>query len=383
MPSKTIEDFAYQIKDYMRSAEVVEGKNLAYSQENNAVIATIENGKSYKVRWTGSATVTLKKDSASGTEVTSGSTSPLSFTADADYDLYFGSSADVTEIMVYDGNDTDDTYVDYYVPLKNSMFKRSEQRILGAKNIGRNTLGSKTSYGVAFTHNTDDSIYVNGTETKGSDNNNPIDLSLERLNGIGKIIISFDISDFSKTAGTFAVGVYKGDGWLNFTNVANNGIIEIPVDASSNIFQSGSYAMIMPRNNFSGHMNIKYMIRLASDPDDTYEPCAMTNRELTEVVPHTLTPHSDITLTAYDCWTSGNVGYMSVNMTTNASISSETTVLTLDKNLFNRTHSCGVYIRNERLDQIDTFFDFDGKNVNTKQSIASGKTIRFTTMFML
>lgn len=27
MPSKTIEDFAYQIKDYMRSAEVVEGKN--------------------------------------------------------------------------------------------------------------------------------------------------------------------------------------------------------------------------------------------------------------------------------------------------------------------------------------------------------------------
>lgn len=118
MPSKNIVDFAYQVRDYMRGAEVVAGKNLAYSQENNAVIATIENGKSYKVRWTGSATVTLKKNSASGTEVTSGSTSPLSFTADSDFDLYFGSSADVTEIMVYDGNETSDTYEPYYVPVK-------------------------------------------------------------------------------------------------------------------------------------------------------------------------------------------------------------------------------------------------------------------------
>lgn len=123
MPSKTIEDFAYQVRDYMRSAEVVEGKNHAYSQENNAVIATIENGKSYKVRWTGSATVTLKKNSASGTEVTSGSTSPLSFTADSDFDLYFGSSADVTEIMVYDGASTDDTYEPYYVPVKDRLDK--------------------------------------------------------------------------------------------------------------------------------------------------------------------------------------------------------------------------------------------------------------------
>lgn len=121
MPSKNIVDFAYQVRDYMRGAEVVEGKNHAYSQENNAVIATIENGKSYKVRWTGSATVTLKKNSASGTEVTSGSTSPLSFTADSDFDLYFGSSADVTEIMVYDGNDTSDTYEPYYVPVKDRV----------------------------------------------------------------------------------------------------------------------------------------------------------------------------------------------------------------------------------------------------------------------
>ena len=134
MPSKNIVDFAYQVRDYMRGAEVVEGKNLAYSQENNAVIATIENGKSYKVRWTGSATVTLKKNSASGTEVTSGSTSPLSFTADSDFDLYFGSSADVTEIMVYDGNDTSDTYEPYYVPVKDRVNELEDIKTYTIKN---------------------------------------------------------------------------------------------------------------------------------------------------------------------------------------------------------------------------------------------------------
>ena len=90
------------------------GKNQAYSQTNNAVIASIESGKSYKVAWTGSATITLKKDSSSGAEVTSGDTSPLSFTADADYDLYFGSSASVTNIMVYDASIADAAYEPYH-----------------------------------------------------------------------------------------------------------------------------------------------------------------------------------------------------------------------------------------------------------------------------
>ena len=165
MPSKNIVDFAYQVRDYMRGAEVVAGKNLAYSQENNAVIATIENGKSYKVRWTGSATVTLKKNSASGTEVTSGSTSPLSFTADSDFDLYFGSSADVTEIMVYDGNDTSDTYEPYYVPVKDSKFDIADQQVLGAWNLCPNKYSATTGAGATWTENEDRSITVTGTNT--------------------------------------------------------------------------------------------------------------------------------------------------------------------------------------------------------------------------
>ena len=48
------------------------GKNRAFSQTNNAVIAHIENGITYDVSWTGSATITLKKNSASGATITSG-----------------------------------------------------------------------------------------------------------------------------------------------------------------------------------------------------------------------------------------------------------------------------------------------------------------------
>ena len=245
----------------------------------------------------------------------------------------------------------DSTYEPYLTPNTEIDNKISyvDNTILGAKNIGRNILESKTSYGVAFTHNTDDSIYVNGTETKGSDNNNPIDLSLERLNGIGKITITFEISDFSKTAGTFAVGVYKGDGWLNFTHVANNGIIEIPVDASSNIFQSGSYAMIMPRKNFSGHMNIKYMIRLASDPDDTYSPYTMTNRELTDAVTPedgTITAYTGVGITLNTTWTNckkiGNLVIANARFTVGNSDITSGKILTLPYTCVNQGSIEGI-----------------------------------------
>ena len=92
--------------------------NLAYSQENNNVIANVENDISYKLSWEGNATVTLKKNNASGTTVISGSTSPLEFTANENYNLYFSSSANVTNIMLRLATDTDTTYRPYAAPNK-------------------------------------------------------------------------------------------------------------------------------------------------------------------------------------------------------------------------------------------------------------------------
>lgn len=60
MPSKTIEDFAYQIKDYMRSAEVVEGKNKL---KDNGII----DGANI---WTKNANLTYTANGSAGTTET-------------------------------------------------------------------------------------------------------------------------------------------------------------------------------------------------------------------------------------------------------------------------------------------------------------------------
>lgn len=138
------------------------GKNRAYSQTNNAVIAHIENGITYDVSWTGSATVTLKKNSASGATITSGSTSPLSFTADADYELYFGSSATVTNIMVKDSRIVDPTYEPYH----ESVEVMYEEEIHGVNLFKANSgsLGQGLA-GITITYLGDGKYKLNGTCT--------------------------------------------------------------------------------------------------------------------------------------------------------------------------------------------------------------------------
>lgn len=149
------------VEDLVKNTVGFTGKNRAYSQTNNAVIASIESGKTYSVSWTGSATITLKKDSASGTEITSGSTSPLTFTADADYDLYFGSSADVTQIMVCDSA-LDGEYEDYHESVE-SMFEGVADDIDGINRV-KIFHPSQTINGITFTVS-NGKIIASGTAT--------------------------------------------------------------------------------------------------------------------------------------------------------------------------------------------------------------------------
>ena len=268
---KTMIDYTNKMKSYLRSAEVVEGKNHAYSQENNAVIATIENGKSYKVRWTGSATVTLKKNSASGTEVTSGSTSPLSFTADSDFDLYFGSSADVTEIMVYDGNDTSDTYEPYYVPVKDSKLSIKDQQVLGAWNFAKNTGASSSSiYGVDFTKNVDDTITANGTND--GTNSSTYIINANRPLKAGTYYLSGGVS---ANAG---IQVYKSSSpYTNYGKSEGSEVtVTIPEDTNVTIIA------YVAKNATISNVVLKPMISL--EPNQPYVPYTMTNRELTDAV---------------------------------------------------------------------------------------------------
>ena len=261
------------------------GKNRAYSQTNNAVIAHIENGITYDVSWTGSATVTLKKNSTSGATITSGSTSPLSFTADADYELYFGSSATVTNIMVKDSRITDPTYEPYHESVEEEIEQvYADNGVLGAKNLLEVTANSQTLSGVTFTVNRDSdgnviNVTVNGTATAN----------------INFGLISYaNIDEFSLWTGkhlrlsgcpsggsnsTYALEIYYRDGREHWTRDFGDGVeLNIPVSGLTYINPNIALKNGVAVNN----LVFKPMLRLASDPDDTYQPYAMTNRELTD-----------------------------------------------------------------------------------------------------
>ena len=256
------------------------GKNRAYSQTNNAVIAHIESGITYDVSWTGSATVTLKKNSASGATITSGSTSPLSFTADADYELYFGSSATVTNIMVKDSRITDPTYEPYHPTVEEEIEQIYEDNgVLGAKNLLPNKWLSATLRGITFTANADGSVTANGTATADAE-----------------VSVDFPVSNLIKGESYILNGCPSGGSVSKYTV----DIFGIPWNAADFPLYRDTgdgVAFTVPRNMQATTFRVRVliangqtvnnlvfypMIRLASDPDDTYQPYAMTNKELTE-----------------------------------------------------------------------------------------------------
>lgn len=262
------------------------GKNRAYSQTNNAVIAHIENGITYDVSWTGSATVTLKKNSTSGATITSGSTSPLSFTADADYELYFGSSATVTNIMVKDSRITDPTYEPYHESVEEEIEQiYADNGVLGAKNLLPYPYAdtTKTVAGMTYTDNGDGSVTANASTATTSASSFIFKRFNKNTLPKGKYIITDEGGSITNSYLAInkenAVGVYIADLLRLYPDKHK---AEFTVDYNGYELIS---IMIYTRANVTAN-NLKFypMIRLASDPDDTYQPYAMTNRELTEKV---------------------------------------------------------------------------------------------------
>lgn len=237
------------------------GKNRAYSQTNNAVIAHIENGITYDVSWTGSATVTLKKNSASGATITSGSTSPLSFTADADYELYFGSSATVTNIMVKDSRITDPTYEPYH----ESVEVMYEEEIHGVNLIPfPYNMSDKTGTGITYTTDNNGVLTVNGTASGVNS------LFLTRREGMTGNKMLLNAGSYKATGGLSSgiclligetvdgsysqIGKDTGGGVL-FT-LTKDTYVQISVDVSVNVSNQKVYPML----------------RKADIEDSTYRP---------------------------------------------------------------------------------------------------------------
>lgn len=191
--------------------------------------------------------------------VTIYSTVGTSTTGNVKYDDFMIRSADIL----------DDTYEPYF---GSTAFPRSEQAVLGAKNLLPLTFSGTTQNNVVFTVDDDGVININGTNSGEafaviiSPYSKWLKDGRYILNGCSGGSASTYKLDIDSPSGAFATN-YDGDTEFTMVNGANNYRIRIVV-----------YAGAVMNN-----VKIRPMIRLATDTDPTYAPYVMTNEQLTNL----------------------------------------------------------------------------------------------------
>jgi hypothetical protein len=152
-----------------------------------------------------------------------------------------------------------------------SLFPRSEQALLGAKNLAVNNAGNLTINGITYTKNSDYKIVATGTASGGNGNYKitvPVKAGKYRCSGCPS----------GGSSSTYRIAVNAGDSGSGTNKGFDTGNgLEVTIDTDTNIFLFLDVYNGYTANN----LVFEPMIRLASDPDDTYVPYAMTNRELT------------------------------------------------------------------------------------------------------
>lgn len=173
---------------------------------------------------------------------------------------------------------TDQNGVDH--PFKDvAAFPRSEQAVLGAKNLAlANRATTQTISSMDFTVDSSDVnvVTVNGINSAEAWFNY-MDIELPEGNYIGSgctngsdttYMLSFVIRNAGNTGDEATIKCFNGD-------------VNITVPSGGRHVR----AFIVVRNGKTlTNQLFKLMIRLATDPDDTYAPYAMTNKELTDKV---------------------------------------------------------------------------------------------------
>lgn len=180
--------------------------------------------------------------------------------------------------MLRDADITDDTYEPYHESVEEEIEQiYADNGVLGAKNLLPNNAISQTRNGVTFTVNADGSITANGTATE------QINFSITGANYTYNLQEDAIISG-SKDGGTATT--YEVIFWDDTAQIAYRS--REGVDAlipTANVYGHRVSASFMVRSGaVLDNVTVYPMLRLASDPDDTYVPYAMTNKELTESV---------------------------------------------------------------------------------------------------
>lgn len=158
--------------------------------------------------------------------------------------------------------------------LNEEKFTYADNGVLGAKNLLPNNITSQTINGVTFTVNADGSITLNGTATE------QINVSIAGYTWIYDLHEDTIISGSKEgTASTYEVLL-----WDDTDSVAYHSRdgVDARVPAISVYGHSVSSSVMVRSGAVLNNVTVYPMLRLASDPDDTYVPYAMTNKELTD-----------------------------------------------------------------------------------------------------
>lgn len=159
-----------------------------------------------------------------------------------------------------------------------NLFPRSEQRVLGAKNFIHPYSVSQVLNGYTFTVNADGTITVSGSPTDATiPTYFEIDYSHNDVFNlpVGDYILS---GGLSPSEGSVFVNRYNGATFVD--NFLAYSTAEAFMPHTKVGYTSTTMGIaVLPGVVFSTAKTFKPMIRLASDPDDTYVPYAPTNRE--------------------------------------------------------------------------------------------------------
>lgn len=143
--------------------------------------------------------------------------------------------------------------------------------VLGAKNLLPNNATSQTINGVTFTVNTDGSITVNGTASATL----ALEINQEIPLDSSKSYILNGCADGGEWEG-YRLDVYEHSNGLGFIGVQTTEELIISNKSSAVV------RIRIARSTVISNKTFKPMLRLASDPDNTYVPYAPTNAKLNE-----------------------------------------------------------------------------------------------------
>lgn len=335
MPSKTIEDFAYQVRDYMRSAEVVEGKNLLdifkAKTRTNGITTTKNSDGSCLVDGTTTASwqlidspelncvcynllpnteyvasygdtaisalnigVVYTTDGTNWINITSTSTDPyLVFTTPASFTNIWVQFAISNGVQINNETiypmictkkewDRSHTYEPYYVPVKDSKLSIKDQQVLGAWNLLPNNQIIQELYGVTFTVNDDKSVSLSGTMASNA-----------------PVIYGTCITNYKLPAGRYLLsGAPKGGSkstYHSLVNIKHSDNTTTPNwDTGDGVWfdivDGDTISVYAPRvdTGFRGQSTngLVWHPQITKEPNQPYAPYAMTNKELTDdIVP--------------------------------------------------------------------------------------------------